>query len=71
MGWKKTKQNELKETSAISQGIESSEQKHIEQLENKVDKLLEVMAGMDERVKEQEARTAIRDVSPISPLFRS
>ena len=71
MGWKKTKQNELKETSAISQGIESSEQKHIEQLENKVDKLLEVMAGMDERVKEQEARTAIRDVSPIPSVHCS
>ena len=71
MGRKKTKLNEGKETSAVSQGVETSEQKCIEQLENKVDKLLEVMAGMDESVKKQEARTAIRDVSPIPSAHSS
>ena len=51
--------------------LESSEQRHMEQLENKVDKLLEVMAGMDERVKKEEARTAIRDMSPIPSAHSS
>ena len=50
MGHLKRKQSEPEETSAISQGVELSEQKHMEQLENKIDKL---MARMDERVKKQ------------------
>ena len=71
MGRKKTKQSEPKEMSVISQNIEASESKHIEQLEKKVDKMLDVMAGMDDRVKKQETRTAVRDVSPISSAHSS
>ena len=71
MGRKKTKQSEPKEISVISQNIDTSENKRMEQLEQKVDKLLDVMAGMDDRVKKQEARTAVRDVSPIPSAHSS
>ena len=54
MGRKKTKQSEPKEMSVISQNVDTSENKRMEQLEQKVDKLLDVMAGMDDRVKKQE-----------------
>ena len=68
MGRKKMKQSEPKEMSAVSQNVEASESKRIEQLEKKVDKKLDVMAGMDDRVKKQEARTAVRDVSAHSSV---
>ena len=71
MGRKKIKQSEPKEMTAVSHSTEATEGNRIEQLEKKVDKLLDVMAGMDDRVKKQEARADVRDVSPIPSAHSS
>ena len=66
MGRKKKQVEPVKEISQNSQGGPiANDSKRIDNLENKLDKILDSMAAIEDRVKKQEGRGA----RPISPQF--
>ena len=72
MGRKKKQVEQINENSQISQGGPvGSDSKRLDELENKLDKILNSMAAMEDRVQKQEERPGARAISPVPSAHRS
>ena len=72
MGWKKKQPEVVKDNSHISQGGPvANDSKRIDDLENKLDKILDSMAAIEDRVKKQEASRGARAISPVPSAHSS